>query len=179
MKIPKIVITGAPASAKTEFIERLKKSEEFSHLTYLDELARMILKENRHLRNCPVELHCEIYRRQIAREDALKQQPFITDRGTADGFAFHPGSMQVVGTSFENEYRRYTAVIQLDSAANLGDEFYERDEIRQEDREKTMTIETAIAEVWGKHPGYYFIKSETDIERKYNKFVQLIRQLSL
>ena len=179
MKVPRIVITGAPASAKTEFIERLKKNLELSHFVFLDELARVLLKENSDLRSHPIDLHCEIYHRQVAREYKLNGRPFISDRGTLDGFAFHQGSMEAIGTTSEKEYQRYTAVIQLGSAARLGDDFYQTDDIRQETLEQTIAIEDAIARIWNGHGAYCYIEAEPNIERKFDKFVKLVRQLAL
>lgn len=178
MSVPRIVITGAPASAKTEFIERLKQNSEFSAFEILDELARDILKEKSYLRNHPIDFHCEIYHRQVERETKLNGRPFITDRGTIDGFAFSRGSMDQIGTTFEKEYQRYTAVIHLGSAANLGKEFYQTDEIRQETLLQTMAVEKELIGIWQGHAGYSYIAAETDIEKKYDKFVQLLRRLA-
>lgn len=179
MTSPKIVITGAPASAKTEFIERLKALPEFSHFAFLEELARKLLSENSDYRHDPVEFHCHIYDFQVEREDQLNGQPFITDRGTVDGFAFHPGSLKTLGTTLEKEYQRYTAVIQLGSAAKLGRNFYRSDEIRQEGIDEALQIEKAITKVWQGHNMYKYLEPSANIERKFDKFVQLLRVAAL
>jgi predicted ATPase len=179
MNAPRILVTGAPGSAKTKFIEKIKLDKEFSHFVFLDELARIILQENSDLRDHPAELHCEIYRRQVAREDELTGRAFITDRGTIDGFAFHRASMELIGTSLKKEYERYTSVIHLGTAAGLGEEFYETDDIRQESPARTMAVETALAELWGAHPDYNYLEPHTEIEKKYEKFVQLVRKLAI
>ena len=119
MKISQIVITGAPASAKTEFIERLRAMPEFSHFTFFEELARKLLGENSSGRDNPEEFHRRIYEAQSKRESKLGERPFITDRGTLDAFAFHPESINLIATTFEREYRRYSAVMQLGAAATL------------------------------------------------------------
>jgi predicted ATPase len=179
MQIPRIVITGAPASAKTEFIERLKLIPDFAQFAFLEELARKLLNENSSFRRDPIEFHCHIYDFQVEREEQLEGTPFITDRGTLDGFAFHPGSMKTIGTTLEKEYQRYTAVIQLGSAARLGRKFYQRDEIRSETIEEALEIEQAITKVWKGHGGYKYVEPHVDIERKFDKFVKMLNMAAL
>jgi predicted ATPase len=179
MDVPRIVITGAPASAKTEFIERLKSLPEYAHFVFLEELARKLLNEKSDFRKDPVEFHCHIYDFQVEREDQLSGSPFITDRGTVDGFAFHPDSLKTIGTTLEKEYRRYTAVIQLGSAARLGSKYYRRDEVRCETLEEALEIEQAITRVWKGHGGYKYLEPHTDIEKKYSKFVKLLNTAAM
>lgn len=179
MDVPRIVITGAPASAKTEFIERLKLFPDYSNFVFLEELARKLLNEKSDFRRDPVEFHCHIYDFQVEREEQLSGTPFITDRGTVDGFAFHPGSLKTIGTTLEKEYQRYTAVIQLGSAAKLGAKFYRRDEIRSETIEEALEIEQAITRVWKGHGGYKYIEPHENIEKKFDKFVKLLNTAAM
>ena len=94
----------------------------------------------------------------------------MTDRGTVDAFAFHPETMAEVGTTLEREYRRYSLVVQLGSAAALGEPFYRKDEIRHESPAEALAIERAIRAVWGRHPGYSFVPAGENLEEKYNLF---------
>ena len=164
----RIVITGAPGSGKTEFIERLKKEEELTEFVFFEELARAILSASPQFRHDWPGLHREIYRRQIEREDAIAGKPFVTDRGTVDAFAFHPETMAEVGTTLEREYQRYSLVVQLGSAAALGEPYYCKDQIRLETPAKALEIERAIRVVWGHHPDFSFIPAREKLEEKYN-----------
>lgn len=175
--LPRIVITGAPASGKTEIFKRLKRHPVFSDFVFFDELARQLLSENPEYRNNWSEFHIEIYRRQIAREEQVGKQPFITDRGTADAFAFYPQTMHSVGTILEKEYSRYSAVVQLGSSAILGDEFYQCDVVRHESASSALEIEKALTDVWQQHPGYYFVEAEIDLEKKYRVCLQILLSL--
>ena len=166
----RIVITGGPGSAKTEFLERLKSDHDFSEFTFFDELARKLLESEPRYRTDFHALHLAIYEQQVARENAIGDAPFITDRGTVDAFAFHPETMVLVNTNLEREYRRYTAVIQLGSAANLGEDVYCTDDIRQESVEEALQIERAIRKVWEHHPGYAYIPADPNLENKFNLF---------
>jgi predicted ATPase len=170
----RIVITGAPASGKTLFFERLKADPAFARFRFLDELARQLLIENPEFRQDWGAFHREIYRRQMKREDALAGASFVTDRGTVDTFAFHPESMAEVGTTMEREYRRYSLVVQLGSAAGLGFPHYVCDDIRNETIEQALNIEAAVRTAWQQHPGYHFLEAEVDLEEKYDRFRALL-----
>ncbi|MBI5266051.1 MAG: ATP-binding protein [candidate division Zixibacteria bacterium] len=174
---PRIVITGAPASGKTEFVERLKAEPPFGGFVFFDELARRLLRDHPRYRHEPMAFHTEIYRRQTEREAETGERPFVTDRGTLDAFAFHPEAMAAVGTSREREYARYTAVIQLGSAAVLGERYYRRDEIRRESPDEALAIERAIRDVWGDHPTYRFLPACENYTEKYAAFLAVASAL--
>ncbi len=175
--IPRIVITGAPSSGKTEFSARLKSHSAFSGFLFFDELARQLLAENSHYRNNWSKFHIELYHRQATRENQVHDRPFITDRGTADAFAFHSAAMSEVGTTLEKEHQRYSAVVQLGTSAIMGERFYRRDRIRNEPVEKALAIEEEIKKVWCGHPGYYFVEAEIDFEKKFRTFLKLVLKL--
>lgn len=173
----RIVITGAPASGKTKFIKRLKADPRFEQFTFLDELARQLLEEDPSYRGRWGEFHREIYRRQKAREDALENRSFITDRGTADAFAFHPETAADCGTTIENEYGRYDAVILLGSTARMGEPYYQQDDIRTESPEDVAALEEATINVWRNHPNYREIRAEIDPEIKYQRLLETLLEI--
>lgn len=170
-----IVITGAPSAGKTKFLHQLKREPFARELVFLDELARTLLQESPDWRNNWGEFHREIYRRQVARESKLEGRSFVTDRGTLDGFAFHPESLADVGTTIEREFQRYTAVFHLESSANLGEEFYVQDEERIETIDDVLVIEQAIADVYNSHPGYEFIRAASNVDDKYRAFKRAVQ----
>ncbi|MFH1374335.1 MAG: AAA family ATPase [bacterium] len=172
-----IVITGAPASGKTEFLHRLKDHHSFCDFVFFDELARQLLLEDPQYRQDRRRFHSELYRRQVAREEHLGERPFITDRGTADAFAFHRETMHQVGTTLDREYRRYTAVVQFGSTASLGEAYYQCDEIRQETIEQALSIERAIRNIWCGHPGYRWVEARIDPGAKYTDCLKLLTDL--
>lgn len=174
--IPRLVITGAPGSGKTDFLNRLKTEPAFEGFVFFPELARQLLAEHPSYRQQWGAFHREIYRRQCEREDALAGRPFVTDRGTVDAFAFHPETAADVGTTIPHEYERYTAVVQLGSAARLGETYYCCDEIRHESLEDALFIERAIARVWQGHPAYHFIDAHVDYDEKYRQFFSLVHR---
>jgi len=173
----RIVITGAPASGKTEIFERLSSDRRFNRFVFLPELARHLLIENPGFRTDREAFHREIYRRQVARESQLIGQDFVTDRGTVDAFAFHPETAQLVNTTIAREYERYDIVVHLGSAAGLGSGYYRTDSVRQETIEEALAIEEAIRSVWSAHPGYHFLPALEDYEQKCRGFITLMAQL--
>ncbi len=177
MVTPRIVITGAPSSGKTVCFERLRDLPALADFVFFEELARQLLLEDPTYRNRWSAFHREIYRRQTARENAVGDKPFITDRGTVDAFAFHPETVADVGTTIETEYARYTTVVQLGSSAQLGERFYHVDSIRNETIAEALEIERMIRRVWSDHPSYHYIAPETSIEIKYSNLESLIIQL--
>jgi len=173
-KPARIVITGGPGSGKSELIERLRAEPQLEGCLIFDELARKILSATPSIRTDKSALHLEIYRRQRAREDDASGRPFITDRGSADIFAFHPEALEEIGTTLEAEYRRYSAVIQLGTAAVLGDRYYRKDPVRTESIAEAVQVEEAIKRVWRGHPEYVFVPASPDLEQKFDRSRSLI-----
>ena len=175
LMVPRIVITGAPGSGKTKLIERLKAEPLLEGFVYLPEAARQLLTERPELRGQWSRFHREIYALQTSREAAADGKPIITDRGTVDAYAFHPETLNEVGTSLEREYRRYSLVIQLGTAASIAKRRWKTDDIRRESREDALIIEKAITGAWQGHPNYHYIPAALHIEDKYVALWRLIR----
>ncbi len=176
--IARLVITGAPGSAKSEFFERLKHEPEFAGYHFLSELARQLLEEDPSYRGRWAEFHKEIYKRQTEREQKIEGDPFISDRGTVDTFAFHPETATDMGTTIDAEYRRYTGVVQLQTSAALGPDAYQNDTVRQENATEAMEIERYTTRAWQDHPEYIFIPASHDLEKKYAEFLAAMKKLA-
>lgn len=173
----KIVITGAPASGKTLFFERVKTDLFLSDFIFFDELARQLLEENQSYRSNWNQFHLDIYNRQLEREKENSHKSFITDRGTVDTFAFHPDTASQVKSTIKKEYNRYTAVILLESSANLGEKFYKTDKIRNESLSEAQEIENKLKLAWSSHPHFYFIEADHSIEKKFSEFNQRLMSI--
>lgn len=173
----RIVLTGAPASGKSDFLHRLQKEAGFESFAFFEEMARTLLEENPGFRQNWNDFHRQILKRQKAREDALGGGSFVSDRGTVDAFAFHPEMLAELGTSLGSEYNRYTAVIHLGSTANLGEKFYTTDHVRNESLDEALAIEAAIKKAWQPHPGYRFIMAVPDLAGKYELFLATVEGL--
>ena len=172
-----IVLTGAPASGKSDLFEQLKTDQRFSGFLFLEELARTLLQRNPSYRANWHQFHLDIYDLQVKREAALGESNFVTDRGTVDAFAFHPETAEAVNSTITDEYSRYTTVIQLGSSASLGPEHYRTDQIRTESIKEALKIEQAIRACWQDHPGYRFFATETSASDKRKKVISWLCQL--
>ena len=155
----------------------LKLVPQLSNFTFFDELARKLLDKNHKYRSKWEELHIEIYRQTIKRENATDIKHFISDRGTVDAFAFLPETMTTVNTSLENEYERYSAVFQLGSTAYLEGGQYDNDEIRRETPDEAIQIESKLREVWYSHPNYSFLPAQENFAVKYKILLSKILNL--
>ncbi|MBI2297727.1 MAG: AAA family ATPase [Armatimonadetes bacterium] len=93
----------------------------------------------------------------------------LTHRGTLDPCAFwqtfghsRQSFSAMKGTSLEDHYRRYDAVIHLASAAVRVPEAYRRwpEEHRPEDLWQAAELDGLLREVWGGHPGFVEVAGE-------------------
>lgn len=173
----RIVITGGPASGKTESLALLRLEPELSEFVFFEELARKLLDQSPEYRFNWPELHSEIYRQTLERESAVINRHFISDRGTVDLFAFHPETMKNVKTTIAREYKRYSAVIQLGSTASLNEGEYDTDEIRRETPEEAIKIESELRAAWSQHPNYYFLPAQHDFAPKFDLLLKKILNL--
>lgn len=175
--ITRIVITGAPGSGKTKFIDRIREDAAFGEFVFFEELARQLLIRRPEFRHRWAEFHREIYQSQVGREERAAGRSFITDRGTVDAFAFHPETLTQVGTTIEREYARYTAVVHLGTTARLGESHYTTDEIRHESPQDALAIEQALIGAWGGHPRYRFVDAFESWEEKFTACRETLTEL--
>jgi hypothetical protein len=94
-----------------------------------------------------------------------------------EAFAFYTETMQEVQTTLEKEHSRYDLVLQLGSAAALGEQFYVQDAIRYENVETSLNIEHNLKRVWGSHAGYCFIPAVENLNDKYQQVRTAIFEL--
>jgi hypothetical protein len=57
-------------------------------------------------------------------------------------------------------------VLHLQSSANLGEEYYRTDDVRDESIPEALAIERAIAGVWSGHPAYHVVPAYKELEEK-------------
>lgn len=173
----RIVITGGPGSGKTECLERLRGEPALKEFAFLEEAARALLHKRPDYREHWDDFHLAVYRYQVSQEDELGDRSFVSDRGTADAFAFHPTTIQLIGTCIEAEYDRYDAVIQLGTSARLEGPHYHIDRIRTEPQREAIVIEEELKKVWDRHHRYRFVPAHEDFEEKFRAVSDMIGDL--
>lgn len=85
----------------------------------------------------------------------------LCDRGTIDGAVYWPDEkssfLEGMGTNFEEEFKRYDAVIFFETAA-MGDMSIEGgNPSRIEDNKKAIELDKKLKDTWSKHPRFYHI----------------------
>lgn len=104
--------------------------------------------------------------------------PHVCDRGALDGAAYWPGGLEgflgAMGTTLESEYRRYDAVIFLETAAYDVKSYPVDNPLRVESPAQARRVDTLLRRVWEKHPHFRLIKHTRDF---YEKVAQCLIEL--
>src|SRR5947208_10796484 len=161
----RIVLTGGPGAGKTVISRRIA-ADHPDRIVLVPEAATQVYDalqtrwdkldlEGRR------DVQRKIYRLQIDQEDrtasANPGKILLLDRGTIDGAAYWPEGpddyWRDVGSTLENELKRYDAVIWMESAAALG--MYDGDAsnfCRFEDAPAAIESGKLLLKLWGGHP---------------------------
>lgn len=172
---PVIVLTGGPGGGKTTLLQELRRDPAWSgQLIALPEAISLmgglnISPRERLFQRAMVQL-------QIALEDGLARalgaedaRAILCHRGSLDPLAYwldrgwaEEGFFAYTGTTREEHYGRYTAVIHLVTAADGAEAHYRRwpEAHRPEEIEEAVRLDRLLHRVWRAHPGYYRIDNE-------------------
>lgn len=173
----KVVLTGGPAAGKTAIADVLRRHLE-GEIAVVPESASILFAggfprptdvAGRRL----VQKAVFSVQRELEEIYSLThaQCPHILDRGSLDGAAYWPGGLDrflgAMGTTLESEYRRYDAVIFLQSAAH-GDEGYSTSENphRIETPAQARLLDQRLATIWSNHPHFTLIPWESKFYEK-------------
>lgn len=177
MKISSIFcLTGGPGGGKTRLIEELiHPSTGAEKYAALPEAIRLmggvgVSPQEKLFQRAMVHL-------QMALEDgmqrALKNEPYsaiLCHRGSLDPLAYwidhgwrEEEFFAYTGTSREDHYQRYTAVLHLVTAAEGAEEYYTRwppHAHRPETSEEAIHLDHLLHQAWRDHPHYYRIDNQ-------------------
>jgi predicted ATPase len=181
-----IVITGGPGAGKTAILEILKKML-CQHVLVLPEAASIIFGGGFWRLKTPVSARAAqraIFHVQRELETiALDEKTWalgLCDRGSIDGLAYWgPGEedfFSSFGTSLENEYKRYQAIIHLKCPSD-GMGYNHQNPLRIETAEEAKIIDDRIEEIWSKHPNYKAIPAYSDFTKKAEESFVAIKGL--
>jgi hypothetical protein len=161
-----VVLTGGPGAGKTAVLEFVKKVL-CEHVAVLPEAASILFGGGFwRLESLSAKTAAQraIYQVQKEMENLVvgerKWSIGLCDRGTLDGLAYWPGKVDefhaILGTSVADEFKRYTAVIHLQSpSVEMG--YNHQNPIRTESAEVAAQIDERIHEIWKSHPNYTLI----------------------
>lgn len=175
----KIVLTGGPGGGKTTALDIFRR--EFRNGLVIVPEAATILFENGLKRGTTFDdqkrVQLGIYHLQKSLEAVFERSNpgscLLCDRGTLDSIAYWPNSehtfFESVQSSFEEEMKRYDAVVFFETAAASGDSISSNNPQRKETEKQAIELDRALQKIWSKHPNYHFIPSG-------NSFVNKVRE---
>lgn len=184
-----VVLTGGPGGGKSTLIDELSRDPEWTgRLSALPEAIALM----RHVGISPREkqFQCALVHLQMGMEDGLARalgwqasRLILCNRGSLDPLAYwldrcwaEEEFFALTGTTREEHYRRYAAVIHLVTAADGAADAYKHwpDAHRHETIEQAIGIDQRLQQVWCDHPRYVCIGNAGGWETKANAAKKLL-----
>lgn len=183
--IQRVVFTGGPAAGKTAVIDVLRRHLE-GRVAVLPEAATILftggfprpadVAGRRHVQQAIFQVQ-----RSIEGIYGIEHPdvPHICDRGGLDGAAYWPGGLArflgAMGTTLDSEYRRYDAVIFMETSAYDETAYPTENPYRTETPAQARKIDRTLREIWEGHPRFFLVGREV---RFYEKVASCLFALS-
>ena len=178
----RVVLTGGPGAGKTAVLELIRASF-CVHVKILPEAAGVIFgggfpraADGEALRAAQRAIFY-VQRELEAAADSDNPAIVLCDRGTVDGAAYWPGPddlWSAVGTTLDDQLRRYDAVIHLRTPA-LDFGYNQQNPLRTESAAQAADIDARIAQVWEGHPRRFVIEPSAVFLDKAARAVDVLR----
>lgn len=183
----RIVLTGGPGAGKTTAAD-LYRRELGESLVIVPEAATILYRggfprdgEGEVLK----ETQRTIYELQKGLEEVQAKhycsRILLCDRGTIDGAAYWPDDAKdffnAMGTTIEDEYDRYDAVIFFETAAVGGISIEGGNPARVESTEEAVALDRKLRDLWSRHPGYIFVPHHASFLEKINTGLVALRRV--
>ena len=188
----KIVLTGGPGGGKSTLIKVLQSDPVWvGRFAALPE-AIFLMKD------IGIDPSEKCFQRvmvhlQMALEDGLDKglgedctRAILCHRGSLDPLAYwldrgwnEEEFLRFSGTTRQEHYQRYSAVIHLVTAADGAETHYRRwpDALRSELIEDAVRLDKLLQYVWGKHPKYFLIDNEgKDWKTKADQVYEVLKK---
>ncbi|HET9209393.1 MAG TPA: ATP-binding protein [Thermoanaerobaculia bacterium] len=176
----RIVLTGGPGAGKTAVLELVHQSF-CKHVKVLPESAGIVFgggfpraEEGEVLRASQRAIF-HVQRELEATGDASDAAIVLCDRGTIDGAAYWPGPddlFSAVGTTREEQLRRYEAVIHL-RTPSVG--YNHQNPLRTESQAQAAAIDERIYQAWDGHPRRFIVEASPDFLTKATRALEILR----
>lgn len=178
-----IVLTGGPGAGKTAVLE-LAKKQLCQHIIVLPESASIVFGGGFwRLESTTAKMAAQRAIFYIQRElehlvlQENKWSVGLCDRGTLDGLAYWPGDeslfWDLIGTTKEKEFEKYSAIIHL-RTPTLEHGYNNQNPIRIESPVEAAEIDSRIKKIWSSHPNYQEVESSENFIEKAEQAVHLI-----
>ncbi len=178
----RVVLTGGPGAGKTAVLELIRHSF-CVHVNVLPEAAGIVFGggfprgDHAELRRAGQRAIFYVQRELETAADAANPAVVLCDRGTVDGDAYWPGPDDLwssVGTTLEEQLRRYDAVIHLRTPPT-GSGYNRQNPLRIESAAEAAAIDEKIAGLWERHPRRFVVEATPDFLSKTARVIEILR----
>ncbi len=178
----RVVLTGGPGAGKTAILELVRQSF-CEHVKILPESAGVVFgggfpRDGRlEFRRAAQRAIFYVQRELEEAADADHPALVLCDRGTVDGGAYWPGPADFwnsVGTTLEEQVRRYDAVIHLRPPA-AGAGYNRLNPLRLESAAESTAIDARIARLWETHPRRFVVEATPHFLEKAARALDILR----
>lgn len=177
-----VVLTGGPGAGKTAVLELIRRSF-CVHVRVLPEAAGIVFGggfprgERGGLLQAAQRAIFYVQRELESGADSENPAVVLCDRGTVDGGAYWPGPGELwssVGTTLDEQLRRYDAVIHLRTPA-IGSGYNHQNPLRVESATEALAVDEKIARAWGKHQRRFIVEASPDFLAKAARVIAILR----
>lgn len=178
----RIVLTGGPGAGKTAVLE-LVRQHFCVHVHVLREAAGIVFgggfprSPDENVLRAAQRAIFYVQRELEAAAEAVNPAIVLCDRGTVDGAAYWPGPDDLwgaVGTSLDDQLRRYDAVIHLRTPGPHGG--YNHDNpLRVESAAQASLVDQRLIAVWAHHPRRFIVEPAPDFLAKAKTVLDILR----
>jgi predicted ATPase len=164
----RVVVTGGPGGGKTTAADLFRR-ELAGQVVVVPESATLLFSGGFPRLREPEAVRAAqraIFQVQRSLEDVTRaahpERVLLCDRGTIDGAAYWPGTAEdyfsAMGTTLEDELRRYDAVLFFESAAVGDHPIAGNNPVRIESHAEAAALDQRLRQVWSRHPHFTFVK---------------------
>ncbi len=172
----RIVLTGGPGGGKTTAADLFRR-EIGTRVVIVPEAATILFQggfprssEARALRVAQTAIFHVQRNLEAVQETLYPGRTLLCDRGTVDGAAYWPDGhheyFAAVGTTLEEELRRYDAVIFFETAAVGGGSIEGGNPVRNESIERAVELDRRLRALWSRHPRFTLVPHNPSFFKK-------------
>ena len=177
-----VVLTGGPGAGKTAILELIRQSF-CQHVKVLPEAAGIVFGggfprgQSVPLRQAAQRAIFYVQRELETAADAEDPAVVLCDRGTVDGAAYWPSQDDLwssVGTTLEEQLKRYDAVIHL-RTPTTHDGYNHMNPLRIESAADAADIDARIERLWHGHSRRFIVDATPDFIGKATRAIEILR----
>jgi broad-specificity NMP kinase len=179
----RIVLTGGPGAGKTAVLELMRQSF-CKHVKVLPEAASIVFgggfprEEDAECKRAAQRAIFYVQRELEYAGDSHNPTIVLCDRGTLDGLAYWPGSvdefLSSLGTTLAEQLARYDAVIHLRTPAEEQG-YNKQNPLRTESAAVAAEVDRRILQAWQSHPKRFVVESTNEFLDRAAETLEILR----